>query len=106
MSDLISREAALNATKMAYIECIFVDEKGYEEALLDAAGVILKKDIEALPAVDAVEVVRCKDCVHYYDREPVCLKIYSDCVCHQTAWQERKPNDFCSYGERKDNETD
>lgn len=52
--------------------------------------------------IDAVPVVRCKDCVHYYDRDPVCLKIYSDGNVSSDAWQERKPDDFCSYGERKD----
>ena len=32
----------------------------------------------------------------------VCLKIYSDGNVHSAAWQKRKPEDFCSYGERKD----
>ena len=32
----------------------------------------------------------------------VCLKIYSDGNMHTEAWQSRKPEDFCSYGERKD----
>lgn len=49
---------------------------------------------------DAVVVVRCKDCVHY--DMGVCLKIYSDGRVHPAAWQSRKPEDFCSYGERKD----
>lgn len=50
--------------------------------------------------IDAVPVVRCKDCKHY-DRG-VCLKIYQDGNVHSSAWQKRKPEDFCSYGERKD----
>lgn len=50
-----------------------------------------------------VEVVRCKDCIHYYEREPVCLKIYSDGGVSEHAWQERKSDDFCSYGERRAN---
>lgn len=53
-----------------------------------------------LPTVDAVPVVRCKDCEHY--DMGVCLKIYSDGNVHLEAWQERKPDDFCSYGKRKD----
>lgn len=44
-------------------------------------------------------VVRCKDCIHY--EMGVCLKIYQDGNEHQEAWQPRKPEDFCSYGERK-----
>lgn len=50
--------------------------------------------------VDAVPVVRCKDCKHY--GIGACLKIYSDGNVHSVAWQKRKPEDFCSYGERKD----
>lgn len=50
--------------------------------------------------VDAEVVVRCKDCKHY--DMGVCLKIYSDGNVHSAAWQKRKPDDFCSYGERKE----
>ena len=56
--------------------------------------------IEQAPTVDAVPVVRCKDCKHY--DMGVCLKIYSDGNMHTEAWQSRRPEDFCSYGERKD----
>ena len=56
--------------------------------------------VDAEPTVDAEVVVRCKDCKHY--DMGVCLKIYSDGNAHPEAWQSRKPEDFCSYGERKD----
>jgi hypothetical protein len=56
--------------------------------------------IEKATTVDAVVVTRCKDCKHY--DMGVCLKIYSDGNVHSVAWQKRKPEDFCSYGERKD----
>ncbi len=49
---------------------------------------------------DVAVVVRCKGCKHY--DMGVCLKIYSDGSVHSAAWQKRKPEDFCSYGERKD----
>ena len=52
------------------------------------------------PTVDAVPVVRCEKCVHY--EMGVCLKIYDDGAASRYAWQERKPDDFCSYGERKE----
>ncbi len=58
------------------------------------------EDIDNAPTVDAVEVVRCKDCKHY--DLGVCLKIYSNGNAHPEAWQPRRPEDFCSYGERKD----
>lgn len=60
----------------------------------------IKELINAIPAADVAEVVRCKDCKDY--DMGVCLKIYSDGNVHPEAWQSRKPDDFCSYGERKD----
>ena len=44
------------------------------------------------PTVDAVEVVRCKDCEHYQEETVSCP--YS--VIN------RYPNDFCSYGKKRD----
>ena len=61
----------------------------------------LEIGIGKTPAVDAVEVVRCKDCKHrYYSeyQEMYCCERWADgfdtVVCK---------DDFCSYGERKDN---
>lgn len=56
-------------------------------------------DIDTIPRADAVEVVRCRDCIHYFSG--ACLKIYSDGDVSQYAWQERNEDDFCSYGEQK-----
>lgn len=58
--------------------------------------------VDACPTVDAVPVVRCKDCV-YWDDDPdtygaddgpkgKCMKSF-ETMC---------ADDFCSYGERKD----
>ena len=49
-------------------------------------------EVDAQPAADVVPVVRCKDCKHY-DIGGSCI------IC---GFQSRKPDDFCSYGERKD----
>ena len=64
-----------------------------------------KKAIKEMPKgiiADVAPVTRCKDCKHY--DMGVCLKIYSDGNAHPEAWQSRKPEDFCSYGERKNDE--
>ena len=57
--------------------------------------------VTELPTIDAVEVVRCKDCNHRYNGKdcthPLLLS-YS-----WGAIRNVKDNDFCSYGERKDN---
>lgn len=57
----------------------------------------IAKEIEAMPTVDAVEVVRCKNCKNYYcedDSMPYCTRdtIYRD------------ENDYCSIPCRKDGE--
>lgn len=62
-------------------------------------AVVMSAEIKDAPTVDAVPVVRCQDCIHY--EMGVCLKIYDDGAANKDAWQERNPNDFCSYGERK-----
>ena len=61
----------------------------------------LAKEIQALPAADVVEVVRCKDCKH---NENTCLnhgKMRPRCKFTMFV---RSANSFCSWGERKDNE--
>ena len=73
---------------------------------LEIAYALLKKKVEDAPTVDAVVVTRCKDC-KYYRNHPngLCYlhtepketeRGYSgDAVCVE-------PDDFCSYGKRKD----
>ena len=56
--------------------------------------------VKETPTVDAVLVVRCRKCIHY--DMGVCLKIYDDGEASSYAWQGRKPDDFCSYGKRKE----
>ena len=59
-----------------------------------------KAFLDKFPTIDAVPVVRCRECKHY--KTGVCLKIYYDGLASRYAWQERKPYDFCSCGERKE----
>lgn len=47
--------------------------------------------IKALHTADVVPVVRCKECTHLYGA-----------MCVVCGLLPRKPDDFCSYGERKD----
>lgn len=59
-----------------------------------------KDVVRKAPKVDAVEVVRCKDCKHY--RNGICEQIeyIMDGYYHGT-FEEKRPDDFCSYGEKK-----
>ena len=49
------------------------------------------------PTVDAVEVVRCRECKHCDPENYHC-----DHPMGTAAPLRRKPDDFCSYGERKE----
>lgn len=52
--------------------------------------------IEDAPTVDAVPVVRCKDCEHYSGSSGVCnLYLHFSIAVN--------PDDFCSHGERRKN---
>ena len=62
---------------------------------LDTKGV--RHMIDTVPTVDAVEVVRCKDCRYMGERMSVCrnVKVRGEIL---DIWV--NPDDFCSYGER------
>jgi hypothetical protein len=98
--DLIFRSALLEEL---YKGTIIPDDM-YSEGIMAGVDYAIKK-IEAAPAVDAVEVVRCKDCKHFCPYEGEEHK--GDCdelVGLESCVYE---DDFCSYGERRaDNATD
>jgi len=64
-------------------------------------GKAWKEIIQNAPTVDAVEVVRCKECKFYE------LKYYPDntkamtCENSKAIWTRTPPDAFCSYGERR-----
>ncbi len=67
-----------------------------KEANADGAyGYVDAKQIADAPTVDAVEVVRCKDCKYL---------MFSDCYgeCGKGHMRIVSPYDFRSYGERKE----
>ena len=67
-----------------------------------AAGVVthLKDDIDEIPAADVVEIVRCQDCVHCAVREYDIIDKF-ECEIFDVFTD---PLDYCSHGERKENE--
>ena len=57
--------------------------------------------VAELPTIDAVEVVRCKDCKHYNQEMNECESThfwFSEDGCLNA-----KDDDYCSFGERKNN---
>ena len=54
--------------------------------------------IDQAPTIDAVPVVLCRDCKHYEIHKPKVLE-----NCERKGYIiPMKPDDFCSYGERKE----
>ena len=58
----------------------------------------VKFDIEEMPTIDAVTVVRCKDCIRRYDTDecPMCFLIEGK------YYEYTNENGFCDRGERKE----
>ena len=54
--------------------------------------------LEDMQTVDAVPVVRCRECKHYEIHKP---KVLENCERNGYIIL-MKPDDFCSYGERKE----
>lgn len=99
-SDLISRSALLELSKnerdIAHSKVL----KGGGIFWIGVRGALswcIEKLIEA-PSVDAVEVVRCEECIKKKAGD-----VWNMCY----VWETGVPNDgFCFKGERKDNATD
>ena len=83
MADYIKREDAYSACCYETPECYMA-----------------RKEIKALPSADVVPVVRCKDCK--------CWTEWSNgtgsCSRFALDWIGTDADDFCSMGERKDDE--
>ena len=84
---LIDREALLSFEKMDAELCATCGEHHTAE------DVIMM--IKTAPTVDAVEVVRCKDCKYH---EHTSVTGFEHCRLYGLTM---RFNDFCSYGERK-----
>lgn len=94
MGSLIDKQAAV---KVASKECC------------ELRGVFgrIEDGLNELPTVDAVEVVRCKDCKYLSIINKAPLYAYcgkSNYIFH--LFEEDTREHFCSWGERKENETD
>ena len=85
----IDRDALINDFESDLIIRMFDNLKGAPRPkTIDIADVI--KRIEEFPTEDVVEVVRCKDC-----------KFYGNGDCSVQSVRSMYPNDYCSYGERR-----
>ena len=77
-------------------------DSDYIQETLYRRGFKTREDIEEwlnnAPTIDAVPVVRCRDCKYYEIHKPKVLE-----NCERKGYIiPMKPDDFCSYGERKE----
>ena len=83
----------------------------YEANSDGAYGYVDAKQISEAPTIDAVPVVRCRECRHHRDKNEqeqqylvedilICTSPDATDDCWNAVWPDR----FCSYGERKENE--
>ena len=60
----------------------------------------LEEILECFPTIDAVQVVRCKECRHWWKKNELC--VHKKCITGKAAVVEAKAEHFCAYGERKE----
>ena len=81
-----------------------IHRDGLKQMLLDLGfyPAIVKSALEKAPTVDAIPVVRCRDCVGrstwYNDAE------YGCAVCGMSGMYPKSENGYCSYGLRRSDE--
>lgn len=71
----------------------------YPEGMFDCEDVI--SSVENAPAADVVPVVRCKDCEYWQDNNGG----YPNEECRWREDETPDADDFCSYGKRKDGDS-
>ena len=77
-------------------------EQGYKKYFNpNWAGDFFGSIADHLIANDVVPVVRCRDCKHYIPFDNECEEPHNHYT--EDGFREVHDNDFCSYGERKDN---
>lgn len=96
MAEYIEREALI---ELAYWHGEHPD---FNNPFPDGVDAVDTSDIEAIPAADVAEVVRCKNCKWFVDNNGGewygCQMFH---VVRITPEDAPKPDDFCSYGERR-----
>ena len=80
---------------MRLIDCHKAKRAIYQHKTQRLQKETVLKILDSAPTIDAVPVVRCKDCKYI---------IFSDCYgeCGKGYLGMVQPNDFCSRGERKE----
>lgn len=85
------------------LKAVYVSKiEGFEK--MRVAIEVIIQNIDDMPTVDAVPVVRCRDCKHHHYEKHFDKRIpYCDRINYGYGWQD---NDYCSRGERKGGDGD
>ena len=99
----MSKYIDADALKMV-LYSIAIADFGYSADVLGGLT-IAENAIDSAPTVDAVEVVRCRDCKHHRtlrDRD-MCAKNADMLNGREVGLRATRADDFCSRGERRKN---
>ena len=108
LTDVIALDEAIT-----HLEAVLSDEskewncveckQEHEQLLAFLCELRERRAADNASTVDAVKVVRCKDCKHYKARYERCDHPKQEWIytCAD-MWLEMKADDFCSYGEGKE----
>lgn len=101
MDDLISRAVAIDylMTNMGWR-----DEDGYEVDDADEKRAIITDLVNGIPAVDAVPVIRCRDCKYYMEHNDKQGGNCNHLDCDGEYEFSIDGDWFCADGERRDSE--
>ena len=77
-----------------FLELFAVASIGQDEQFINTVKMVL----EDTPVADVGDIVRCKDCLYATERYGHLNCIHG--VSYRNSWN--KPDDYCSYGVRKD----
>ena len=78
-----------------YIDADALKKRVSELIVPDWTRTLIRSWLDSEPTVDAVQVVRCKECIEYRD---------SVGACHYFNYEPTDEMDFCSHGIRADGE--
>ena len=115
-NDIYVRGAQLDIARMKNVEARPIDGNALRkdhalscpgdcascDACSAADGRLFCGLIDEAPTLDAVPVVRCRECKHYRENERCSMSaVYRHCALHKGLAMVT-PDSFCSYGERRE----
>ena len=86
---------------ISYLRKLLDKNQRFKDTYSYKAFEIVLQRLQDEPVVDAVEVVRCKDCKHYKPQKVSAKWDGKTNFCCRVVTVKVPPDGFCSYGERR-----